>query len=73
MEPTRYKQDAPPDREALKAWKQIMDIASKHALITFAYGGMAILQIPSEQRRTGHRQEVLQSELMNETKEMEAK
>lgn len=50
---------APNDEAAESAWDSIMDIAEKHALIVSAYGGVATLAIPSEQRNAGIREKVL--------------
>lgn len=73
IKPPKYKNTAPPDLEVLKAWTQIMDIASKNALIVQAYGGVATLVLPSVQRQNeyGLRQQALTAAQMNETEEME--
>ena len=54
---------APDDAAADRAWVQIMEIARKHALIVQAYGGVATLAIPSEQRKAGIREQTLRMEL----------
>lgn len=61
---------APSDEEAGAAWDQIMAIAEKNALIVQAYGGVATLAIPSEQRTAGCRENVLRMGLfdLEETK-----
>lgn len=71
VKPPIYKQTVPSDGAAIKAWKQIMDLASSHGLILQAYGGVATLALPSDQRRAGLRHQVLQAIQMNETKEQE--
>ena len=58
------KTPAPTDKACSKAWKQIMQIAEAHALITFAYSGVATLAIPEEQRKAGTRANVLQMHCM---------
>jgi hypothetical protein len=50
---------APPDAESNKAWDQIMKIAQQHALIVSAYGGVATLACPEDQRKAGVRETVL--------------
>jgi hypothetical protein len=42
-----------------KAWKEVMDLATKHALIVQAYGGVAVLFHPEEQRKQGIRARTL--------------
>lgn len=54
---------APSDTKAEKAWDQIMAIAEKHALIVQAYGGVATLAVPIEQRKAGVRERVLRAGL----------
>lgn len=58
---------APSDAACVKAWERIMEIASSHALILQAYGGTAILALPTEQRSRGIRQRVLFAHEMRET------
>ena len=60
--------EAPTDKQASKAWDQIMRIAKKHALVVQAYGGVATLVIPEEQRSAGCRRAVLCAHQMDETK-----
>lgn len=50
---------APSDVDAAKAWTQIMAIAERHCLIVQAYGGVATLAMPDEQRASGIRERVL--------------
>lgn len=54
---------APSDEEAERAWDEIMEIASKNALIVQSYGGIATLAIPRAQREAGVREKVLRMEL----------
>lgn len=54
---------APNDAAASRAWEQIMKIAQKHALIVQAYGGVATLAVPEEQRKAGIRNRVLRMDL----------
>lgn len=60
---------APPDAAAEKVWDQIMALASRNALIVGAYGGVATLAIPSEQRKAGVRELVLRAGLFRLEKE----
>jgi hypothetical protein len=53
---------APSDDEAAKAWDDIMRLAAAHALIVQAYGGVATLALPAEQRKAGIRERVLRAE-----------
>ncbi len=51
---------APSDAAAEAAWEEIMAIASRHALILEAYGGVATLALPRAQREVpGLRERVL--------------
>ncbi len=53
---------APTDEAAEAAYDEIMKLAEAHALIIGAYGGVATLAIPREQRtRAGLRERVLQA------------
>lgn len=54
---------APDDKKAHAAWERIMQIAAEHALIVQAYGGVATLAIPEEQRKAGIREQVLRTGL----------
>lgn len=55
---------APDDEAAGRAWDQIMRLAQDHALIVQAYGGVATLAIPREQRAVeGLRERVLKTDL----------
>ncbi len=54
---------APTDAQADLAWKQIMSIAERNALITFAFSGVATLAVPEEQRKAGIRESVLRAGL----------
>lgn len=69
--PPVYSKTAPSDKACLEAWKLIMDTASRHALILSAYGGVATLATPQEQRDAGIRNQVLSAVMMNETDEKE--
>lgn len=57
---------APSDAVCTKAWEQIMEIASSHALIVQAYGGVATLALPADQRKAGIREQVLAAQVMRE-------
>lgn len=50
---------APSDDAAEAAWDKIMKLAEANALIVQAYGGVATLAIPREQRSAGIREKVL--------------
>lgn len=50
---------APDDVAAEAAWEQIMRLASANALIVQAYSGVAVVAVPSEQRKQGVREQVL--------------
>jgi hypothetical protein len=50
---------APADADAEKAWDQIMAIARNNALIVNAYGGVATLALPDEQRKASCRDQCL--------------
>ena len=63
------KTAAPSDKACAEAWGQIMAIAREHALIVSAYGGVATLAIPREQRTAGIRDRVLRAHLLAETTE----
>lgn len=52
-EPRRGR--APSDREAMRAWRECMSLAERHALVAQAYGGVAVLMLPEEQRKIGRR------------------
>ena len=54
---------APDDATAAAAWEAIMQIAERHALIVSAYGGVATLATPEEQRKAGLRDRVLRAGL----------
>ena len=54
---------APDDATAEAAWGEIMALAERHALIIFAYGGVATLAVPSAQRKAGIRETVLRAGL----------
>jgi hypothetical protein len=54
---------APSDADAEKAWDRIMRIAEQHALVVQAYGGVATLAIPAEQRKAGIREQTLRAGL----------
>ena len=55
---------APPsDAQTEATWNQIMQLARAHALIVSAYGGVATLAVPAEQRKAGIRNKTLRAEL----------
>lgn len=58
---------APSDAACAVAWQQIMTIARRHALVLAAYGGVATLAMPEDQRTEGIRARVLQTHRMQET------
>lgn len=62
----RIERIAPSDAECAKAWEQIMAIASEHCLIVQAYGGVATLAMPEEQRAAGVRELALRCQLAGE-------
>jgi hypothetical protein len=53
----------PGDKAAAEAWIQIMALAEAHALIVQAFGGVATLAMPDEQRKAGIRDRVLRAGL----------
>jgi len=57
------------DEACGKAWDQIMKIAREHCLIVQAYGGVATLAVPEEQRKAGIRERCLRAERMTEAKQ----
>jgi hypothetical protein len=57
---------APDDDKCLDAWKQIMRLATEHCLILQAYGGVATLALPEEQRKAGVRSNVLRAHCRKE-------
>jgi len=64
------KKPAPPDAKALKAWDAILRIARDHCLVVSAYGGVATLATPEEQRRHGVRAQVLRAHGRTEAEEV---
>lgn len=54
---------APSDAAAERAWVEVMRIARANALIVDAYGGVATLATPAEQRKAGLRETVLRMDL----------
>ena len=60
------KRTAPSDEACGKAWDQIMEIAKEHCLICSAYGGVATLAIPEEQRKNNVRAMVLEAHVAKE-------
>jgi hypothetical protein len=50
---------APPDAEANAAYDTIMDLARRHALISYACGGIAVISTPGAQREAGERKRIL--------------
>lgn len=69
MKAKHHPTTAPSDEACGKAWDRIMEVARAHALIVSAYGGVATLATPEEQRNAGIRQWVLVTHVMNETEE----
>jgi len=55
------------DEQCEKAWDKIMAIAREHCLVVSAYGGVAQLAIPDEQRKSGLREQVLRAHCRKET------
>lgn len=68
--PPKYDKTAPPDAEAEHTYTQVLLRAEAAGLIVQAYGGVATLAIPSEQRKAGLRTNVLMAVQMNETTEI---
>lgn len=68
--PAKRALDAPPDQQCHDAWDRIMQLATKFGLIAQAYGGVATLALPREQRTAGIRDRVLQAHDMNETEDV---
>ena len=58
---------APSDVEAEAVWDKIMLLAAQAGLIVQAASGVAVLAIPSEQRKAGVRNRVLAACLFAET------
>lgn len=65
----RYPVDAPSDAACARAWETIMRMATAHALILQAYGGVATLAMPEDQRAADIRTTVLAAHGVNETPE----
>mgnify|MGYP000889981721 CR=1 FL=1 len=63
---------APSDAACEQAWGQIMKLAEEHCLIVQAYGGVATLAVPEEQRKQGVRAVVLQAHCKSESEEVQA-
>ena len=59
------------DERAGKLWDQLMKLAEEGCLIVNAYGGVATLAVPREQRSAGCRDQVLQAHVRLETLEPE--
>lgn len=57
---------APTDREAEAAYDRLMKEAAEYGLVVQAYGGVATLAIPEEQRKAGIRRRVLDAILRRE-------
>ena len=68
----RYPKTAPSDAEAEQAYTQILRRAEQAGLIVSAYGGVATIAIPSEQRKANLRAIVLQAHGLNETTEIKS-
>ena len=64
--PQRFRVNAPTDAEAARLWDQCMKLAEQGCLIVYAYGGVATLSMPEEQRKNGVREMVLQAHERNE-------
>ena len=68
VKPPRYDRTAPPDADAEKRYTELLKDAEGYGLIVQAYGGVATIAIPSEQRKhKGLRENVLQMAQLNET------
>lgn len=65
--PQKYAKTAPPDADAIEVYTQVLRRAETAGLVVQAYGGVATLAIPSEQRKAGVRATVLQAHELNET------
>jgi len=64
----RAKASAPPDDAAERAYEEILKRAELFGLVVQAYGGVATIAIPREQRSAGIRARVLEAHVMVETK-----
>lgn len=58
--------DAPADKDAERIYEELMRTAARAGLVVNAYGGVATIAIPSEQRKAGLRQNVLDASLLKE-------
>ena len=67
----RATRPTPTDEAAEKAWEKVMEIAEANGLIVQAYGGVATLAVPEEQRKAGIRERVLRAGLF-ELEEMKS-
>lgn len=65
--PQRHADTAPADSVANARYSALLKDAEKHGLIVQAYGGVATIAIPSEQRKAGIRDRVLAAACLNET------
>jgi hypothetical protein len=65
--PSVYRNTAPLDREADATYERLLKQAEAAGLIVQAFGGVATLAIPSEQRKAGIRQQTLDAAMLNET------
>lgn len=59
----RPERKAPNDDEAEKVWNEILLKAADAGLVVQAYGGVATLAMPDEQRKAGIRERVLRAGL----------
>jgi len=63
--PSGYKL-APSDVEANRLYVQALAMAEAGGLIVQAYGGVATIAVPEEQRKAGIRDRVLEAHMMKE-------
>lgn len=57
---------APSDADAERVYEEIARRAASAGLVVSAYGGVMVVAIPSEQRKQGVRQTVLDASLLKE-------
>lgn len=60
------KRKAPSDADADRAYSRVLAEAERFGLIVQAYGGVATIAIPAEQRKAGVRGSVLEAACMVE-------
>lgn len=59
--------NAPPDQECNAAYTRLLREAERYALVVQAYGGVATLAIPEEQRKAGIRGNALAAACLRES------